>query len=1064
MSSGSLNGKPPAVPSVDGMRAPVSKKKARSPYLPSAEDPIQPVPKAMSVRLTPTQEHYLKKELLNIEITGEFSRLSPRYNDVTGLRRFGPPFKDCDPKNPTIADGNGLADRTDEQVKQFDQQFPVLRFVVQNYVATFPFIRMHLKKLGPGLDQATFWDKIQELFETWKSKKISNSNDRGELSRRQLGLFKTKSLLVMLFNSAIRCTGDEIYFKTDTGERNAYKKLAKLMGENDVEDSENSDLETISSLDGSTYVGGLDINVVGVTRVLDNLAISGRRKSHYEFIIRVKAEKPEGEQWYVRRRYSDFVQFHRSIKLLYVGNKIPNLPSKDKSKLSFDVEGADDDLDSLNETASITTSLTSEESSMATATPDIYQLESRFLNFGRLIGSRDSGSSSRITDKVKFPRENMRISLRGYLKLLCSIDVVRRSHEFDEFIGASPVLPTEIEMNDISAREKLDNLVNLQHLKFQQETIKIVKRIEESMVGLREEVLNSGMEYIFKQLREHDTIAGLSSPFKALIQLIELEVASTQYEMLIGSDSAHDTFRSIKRIHSLFPYRIVATIMRFTNPLQVMKSMIDLFTYQMPHFFHKGRRMSLLQTLFTGILADDVKKAEREIEKAKEKYERKTYTLEGSTYDYRLILKKIEAYFEYSDDEVLHIKKEAEYFNMELLLSILLGDQREELPEDLAVEVIDSYLATVGSKKEKGHSDVNSLYGLADIYFKLQLRKYDRSMLIELWEEPEMMAVTKEVLAIFFEPLISLFKKAELYKYIPVFARYMSELIELIEYYQKDYNKFKQTDIVASFTALEDKFAQYAYEFLHNLYMNDLSAEDEDDRIFDGLAKWFDGFVRLLRFAEDRGGEANIDMNELLDTVLPDPADRARVIQRVDLIIAEIEKKRNYYESIRQKNLSRTTSRVPEPMDQMDNDYMKSMRNGKLTKNWDKINERVIKLTNQLANEGTDTSEGNAMYSMVGLNNEDVREMNLDLMEVPEKDSEAKRRWISSFESGTDFLDAYKEANSGGSLETDAEFKALQEWEDTKYNNDLGKLSGPFREMVYEKLAEFKQAEANGAV
>ncbi|QPG73872.1 hypothetical protein FOA43_001187 [Brettanomyces nanus] len=999
--------------------------------------------------LNPTQQHYLKKELLNIEIITEFNKLSPTYNDTTGLRRFGPPFKCYDPKNAAINSEQLRYSMSSEQIEMYNEQFPILRFFLNQYVAGFPFIKMHLKKLGSTTeDQSFFWDKIQVLFEVWKSKRISNSNDRGELSRRQLALYKTKSLMLMLFNSAIRCTGDDIYFGTDSTERNAYKKLQKLIGDGKSKEVDNeSDLESLNNFDESQYIDGLDINVAGVCK-LDDTAV-GLTKSHYIFLLRVRDEETDKE-WYVKRRYSDFAQFHKQIRLTYAGNNIPYLPIKDKSRSSY-TEEIDEEDETNSITSSVLSSAVSQES--ANTSTSISVMERSFLKTFGLQSSRTEVSESSSTKlAVTFPRENLRVSLRGYLRSLSGIEVVRQSPEFMKFLGESPELLTESELLDIRARERLDYLVNLQHLKFQRETIKVVKRIEKSMTDLKEEVVNSGMEYVFEQLRTHETIESLTPPFKALVQLIELEVASTEYELLIGSDSARDTFRSVKRMHTLFPYKMIATIMRFTNPLQVAKKMIDIFTYQMPHIFRKGRRQSLLQLFFTGMLNDDVKKAEKDIEQAREKFEEGT----NANPEYTSVLRKIEEYFEVSDNMVLQIKKKAEYFGMDLLMSLLLEEGlKTPIPDRISAELIESY--KLQKAKKSKHSSDTTLYRMAEIYFQFQIKKSDRSMLIELWEGTEMMAVTKEVFAIFFEPLIALFKKAELYRYIPIFAKYMSELIGLVEQYQRDYSKFNQTDIVASFMALEDKYAQYGYEFLHNLYLKDLATVDEDERVFDGIARWLDGFVKLLQFTKENGDHlgVSIDMNELLLSTVKKEEDRERIVFRVDEIIAGIEKKKQYYY---EKMKAEGTENIQIGLDNDDNDYLKKHRNEKLTKNWDKINSRVIRLTNKLGESGDKPGEnrGGGVYGVIGLNDADIQEMNLDLMEDEKYDATENPVSIRQSRRGSEFLLAYRKANSEGRLESDADYKNLQEWEDTKYREDLGKLADTFRKRIYEVLKQFQ--------
>ena len=965
---------------------------------------------------------------------------------------------------------------------------------------TFPFIQMHLRKLHKGSKgEGFFWDKLQELFESWKSKKISNSNDRGELSKRQLALYKIKALLVMLFNSAIRCTGDSAYFSTDSTERNAYKNISKLLGDNNNNNNNNnnnaeiteftqntnapddvrsilttSDLESLNSMDENfDFVDGLAINVCGVKLVKAKRRRPRKRGfSHYGFIIHVQTQD-DGKAWFIMRAYSDFVKFHKRIKLLYADSKIPALPAKDRARLSFDeisTVQSDTSSESDNESMIPSSSILSDSDILPDDTPfEVKNFQKGFLSaFG--LGSnpiRQSGSiDSKSIPKKKYPRESMRISLRGYLKSLCGLSDVRNSHEFKQFIHEAQYTPDADDMNDMAARTNFDYLLNVQHLNFQKETIKLIKKMETSLSNLKGSVLDLGMEYVFKELKENKKIETLSPPFQALIQLIELEVASTEYELFIGNDGARETFRSAKRIHSLLPYRMIAMIMRFTNPLQIAKKLIDLFTYQMPHMFHQGRRQSLLQMLFTGMLNDEIKKMDVDIEEVSKKYLKQTNELIGigqvsSDIDFGLVLKKIDEYFNYSDIEVLHIKKNAEYYNMDLLLSILLySDHGIRLTDECLLYFIKHCADGEDMDVESCHSQVTGrkfpIYLLAKAYFKLKLRRYDRSMLVELWQESEMIEVTKEVLSVFFEPLILLFKKAEMYKYIPIFSKYMSELIRLVEYYQKDYSRFKQTDIVTSFMGLENKYTDYGYQFLHNLYLNDMNVECEDDRIFDSLAKWFDRIIRLLKVAREVSDNEAIDMNKLMEAVIPEESERVKIVKRIDQIIDEIDAKRKYYEKLRRQGTGHNNTAA----DPVDNDNLKRLRNKKLTKNWNKINEHVINLTNKLTTEQETQQSG--FYDVVGLNKADLDEMNLDLKEEPkdvEPDSKEKH-WLCAFESPDLFLKTYRKANSDGSLESDEEFRNLQEWEDVQYREDIGLLSGPFRQILCKKLTGFTQLES----
>lgn len=307
---------------------------------------------------------------------------------------------------------------------------------------------------------------------------------------------------------------------------------------------------------------------------------------------------------------------------------------------------------------------------------------------------------------------------------------------------------------------------------------------------------------------------------------------------MIGSDSALGTLKTIKRLHSVFPYRLIAGILRFTNPLMMVKRMIDVFTYQMPtvpgmsggvsaigsgiggmmqglgwskkkkdadtekeafsdelnhsssNSSKKGR--SLLQLIFSGMLGEDLRKLEKELIEVHDLLVSHDNT--GKEYGAgETIVQRIDKYFQSDDLIVLHIKEMSQSLGIDIPTAILMPNNGLPDCDDLGSETINSILqdySTVkkaeieetmkqkvaGLKEKKNEeadgkknpvhekvaeTELNSPYNLAKRYFFLQLRKYDKESLMELWNEPELMSVIKEVIALFLSPLIDLFKKAE---------------------------------------------------------------------------------------------------------------------------------------------------------------------------------------------------------------------------------------------------------------------------------------------------------------
>ncbi|KAG7724111.1 hypothetical protein KL933_005073 [Ogataea haglerorum] len=909
--------------------------------------------------LSAAEEHFLKKELINLELTKEINKLSPTYTDAHGLRRFGPPFRMYDPRRPPAMDRERLEAVANGYVAQFDAEFPLLRFMFTEFLVTFPFIKMHLERLE---NEHELWDKVQVFWEMWRTKKISNSNDRGELSKRKLAVHKLQSLLLTLFNSAILCRGDEEYFRTSE-HRNTYKKMNKLTaGELTLEQREDEN-----------YVNGLLINVVGVTVARETKAryfLGSSESKYYNFIIRVRTQ--DGKEWHVKRRYSQFAEFDKTLGKLFPGTDLPVLPAKTKAKVV---------LSSAAET---------EQLAQGADAVDVAELEELFMSALRRTFSEEHDESD---NEHEFPREGLRMALRGYLRALVALRPVCESAEFLEFISANRVRLTVEEQHDIEQRRQLEFYTVLQHYKFQQETLRAVTQLETQMEELKEALYSDGFAYIFKQLETKSTSSELSKPLRSLVQLVQIEVASTIYELLVGSDNSRETLGLVKRLHRLFPYGLVATILRFTNPMQIVKKLIDLFTFQMPVGFGRRSR-SLLQMIFTGVLNDDLKKCDRELGGLHRAVLRK-----GEKY--AALLHKVDAYFAASDETVLQVKKTAQKSGLGIFPALLLNnnDLSPKLDERVLLEVLDAM--------RKSKTDRNTVYFLLHSYFKTSLRRLDKIALKELWDEPELIDLIKELLAIFFQPLIRLFKSAQIHLYIPVVQRYMNELIQLAEYFQ---NEHFAPNVVASFMGLQEKYQEAVYGFMHRLYLRDT---EQQEGLFAGFLGWFNRFVSFVRFVRDGHEELVLDLSSL-------GVDEG-VRKELRAILAEIEEKRRKYEQLAQQPPQTTRTQVDA--------------------NWEKVNSRMLGLAG-------DVADLDRLGEYVGLSSEDLMELNGEL------DAEEPADGFFHEMDTAAFLRAVQQVSV-----SDEEFRKNDETGQYRWSHIAG-LEGRFRPQLAAVLAAWRKLES----
>lgn len=1033
----------------------------------------------MSDELTPIQEHYLKKELINLQLHKEFNLLSVTYNDVTGLRKFGPPFAPYDPANPPLNYQESLLISM-SFIEHYDMEFPFLRHFFNNFVITFPFIAQYQNQANGKNNDEQFWvNKIQKFYEIWKSKKISNSNDRGELSKRKLGLFKMIKFLLMLYNSSIPNTSDDLYQSlTEKADKNALKKLNKVLTMDDMH------LTLDEVLNEPKYINGVELDIVGVRigkelkkiRSLNNsiqylnfwsnpkdIAIDKRFAKFYEFIIQIKFESTQ-ETHYITRRYSEFQKLHHQLFSKFAGKNLPHLPSKIKQNSDIDFNSEESKLDSEEEEYYND----DEDDDESILSQNALNIEKDFANamkissptrkkpspnsLSQLFAPKESKSisssqqdSKSSTLSVKLPREKLRLALRGYLHELLKNPSVRNSEIFINFIEHDKFteITSQDDHNDISIRKRLDVLVLEQQILFQKETLKSIKELQQNMETLKLDVLkgseSDGILPIFKELESVSKIEELSKPLRSFIDLAKMEIAATLYELFLARDQSLELFKVLKKMHQFFPYRIVATIMRFTNPMAIMKKLIDLFLVQPPSFSGNGK--SLLQYIFTLALNDDVKHLTKEIQTLKDNINKKNIR-------YGQFIKKIEAYMENKDDNlVILIKKNAARFNIDLVLSLLMNNN--ELPikisDDLLVQLLESYrdfkkleefhAEEVGIDEHDNYNEISSkaeLYTFLDDLFKATLRKKDKDNLRELWDEPELTKLIKELITIFFQPLIRIFTEAEIYLYIPIVKDFINELISMISAYQKNYSLILSGNgnIVVSFIQLLTKYENHMYTFIRNLYISDKN-NPENKRVFTKLVEWFNSFVIFLKFVNNDRNDLKLDLNSLVSSLVASGlVSKPELIKEIDSIVRRIETKREMYKKMMEEN-----------PDLLSQESEGKQVNSKISANWNEINKNLSNVLNLNSGE-------------IPIQTSDMDELNMELVDL---ETESKPDYLTKF-SNLEFLNYTMEFEVNrrlGKVTDDIEFNDEDDgFENLMKDKQIKKLLPTFITQCYPILKD----------
>ncbi|GMG23343.1 unnamed protein product [Ambrosiozyma monospora] len=261
--------------------------------------------------------------------------------------------------------------------------------------------------------------------------------------------------------------------------------------------------------------------------------------------------------------------------------------------------------------------------------------------------------------------------------------------------------------------------------------------------------------------------------------------------------------------------------------------------------------------------------------------------------------------------------------------------------------------------------------------------------------------------------------------------------------------------MVVKLVDIQWKYVPYCYKFMHELYVLDKTegGESGNSGLFEGLVEWFNRFIDFMNFMKTGdGSKLKIDLQEMLLEAHKDGSINVqKVLDEVNETLAKIEKKKKLYNDMLQDSESGDGSVSGD----LDNDYLKSIRNDKLNENWDKINDKVFNLakahvggtttttTSSNPNGGTGTAE------LMGVSESELLEMNIDMVELP-------NTRVSELENMTaeQFLAKVKIDQVHGVVETDSEFSKSDEFGYLD-KSETSKLSDAFRNALINVLKAY---------
>jgi len=277
-------------------------------------------------------------------------------------------------------------------------------------------------------------------------------------------------------------------------------------------------------------------------------------------------------------------------------------------------------------------------------------------------------------------------------------------------------------------------------------------------------VERNGLTTLFKEIKEKKTIQDLSIQYQKFAEWLRIEVAATIYHLFLAEDNSPELFAQAKKIHSLIPYTIMKNVIRVANPAAVMSNILDIFLAQ-PF----GAR-SLMQRIFSLTLNDGIRSFQRSIDAIAAKV--------GDP----VFVEKLKKYIDVDEDIKTAIREEAASDDVDLIVVILRSDLIEPPlePEQIgrlynAYVAFNSAVENVDEELKQG----TELFSYLKQLMKLYMRQRDKAMMLNLIEEPVTLQLFRDLFSIFYEPLVRVYKSANVYNSVTDFAVFIDDLIQV---------------------------------------------------------------------------------------------------------------------------------------------------------------------------------------------------------------------------------------------------------------------------------------------
>ncbi|WRT65947.1 uncharacterized protein IL334_002898 [Kwoniella shivajii] len=797
--------------------------------------------------LTPLRAHYLKKTLVNLQVKYELNLITDPVLGANALGLLGDPFILPDSAKKEALDRISEYSKSEGRI----EDLPLLRFMFHQFLLPFPFLAtapptFWSSKVQPFLSSflsttgvsahATLSEKEREVAESLMTKE----EKKEALEKKKLWA-KVEKHLALMFGVGIKLTSGEEVVRIGQSE---LRRLEELQEERRKRWLEKHPLAE-QGLDPSQ---GFEVNVVGVRVVVEKGRV--RNRSHEEFIIRTSRNGVADV--FVSRRYGDFKRLADELRLAFPDYPIPPPPPKDKSVTAAATSPPPSAGYSAYNPLRMIYGSGIPESSSTTGYPNQQ--------------SSTQPDSPTTGGTTPLSREKNRLTLRAYLTSVLSLPFIINSPILRSFLLSAPTTLTPPEAVDIQRRLEADAVREEGRRRFKAEAEKRIEALREGLAQFKGDVLTKegGLKGVFEVVRRVERVEDLPKAEASVLEWGRISLAATVFQLFVASDTASETLTQLKRIHGLMPYFVLKGILKISNPMAMIRGVLDLFLAR------PFGGQSLIQRMFSSSLSEDVRLLGEDIEAVQEKI------------DDPVICQKIEQYANAPFEIQEIFRKDAAQERVDLLVTILRSPDMPSLSRPQFQRVAKATRAYHEYKSAQADADDSDddvgpdnedawLYEDLSVLLKLWMRKREKEGLLALIFEGVTAELLKDIITIFYAPLATVYKAANIADSIGDMQAFINDMIRTVEQVEELSQEDPQRT-VQTFIDLVQRHEQSFYSFVHNVH-------SKGQGLFDSLMGWIELFLTYARV----GLPQPLD----LEFILPASEDARRAVMKEVDSVAE---------------------------------------------------------------------------------------------------------------------------------------------------------------------------------